>query len=366
MKKKILPLCGLLLAAALFGACQKQPSTSAAVETSAREESDIHTIFDKVVKGTVIDETAPLYDITAEYTLEGYDIVNAVMTEEYCLAVLYRGEADCKIVNYDFTTGKKVNTVLLSEKLTEEARLVSTSDFMYLVDGATLYVPNLEAGKYTVIATEEDWQNFFVSAGGDSLYFDKKGSAVIYRYIFETGNTVEVFDASEYAPEITLKSVSADDITMLVSYNEGKKYARVVPENQTWEDVKMAEDMIYENGVALYAESGQQVIDIYNERKPRLKSSLTLEDSAETDNVFIFGDESRILTMVLNTSDITFRFYDALDGIMVNSLVLSADYDLKDCSFSYDYCALLMDTYAEDGTRHLLIWDIEDVNEIIK
>ena len=208
-----------------------------------------------------------------------------------------------------------------------------------------------------------------INDSGNRIFYTLADDCKVYQYIIETENSSEMYDGVDDAGNIILKSMKNDDSTFMVYVTKDDKsgYAQLSIEMQELEFIKEQCDELYYTGqdYICISEDYGNYVGIYNELKPRLFWKFRLENEEEFKHFEVYDGGPYIFTAQEMTDSTVVRFYNVSEGIMYNSIKLDDNYAIKDESFMGNFKAMCLKTLNKDGRIHILIWDYEDVSDMV-
>lgn len=372
--KKIKWLIPVIMVALLFVGCDSGTKPVDQSQTDDANNNDDPTIFDKIIAGVRLDEETPLYDFTDTVTVEGYDIICSTPYGDNNILVLYSGENDSMVISYDISKGKDKNETEIKETVfSEETVMTLTEDkvpYIYDRKQSVFCVIDVKAEKYEYHELSFTPETMIVTDGGESIFYTVEGDCNVYRYTAETENEVSVYDASDEVYKILLKSMEADDDTLIVriSSDDYIGYARLSIEMQeiTWFEEEMDSITCVGSEYIITRKDLEKSVQVYTELKPRIFQWFVMEDERELDNYVVYPGSPYILTCVESDDSNLLRFYSVSDGIMVNYVYLSDEYTIEKAEYINEAGLLSIQTCTADGGRSIIIWDVEAVDDIIK
>ena len=375
MRRKIFAV--LIIAAVVLSAAgcgnKKTGNSSSSKKTSEKEtETEAPTIFDKIIAGSNVGDEKSLFDITEGLTLDGYVIKDVTAMEEgSAIMALETSETDSKLIEYDVTEGNVVNEYVIDCVLSQTAGINTTaSDVPYVYDDENdiVVVYNYDEEVMDTYELEFDANSFLVSESGNRFFYTLDNDPCIYEYYTETGNSVAIYEPEEDAFEIILENVEDDDDTFMVKLytEEFNGYAKVSAELAEMDKFDDIDGEVYLAGDEYIYSSANyaNTVVIENDLTPRLTTLFAFEDDKELENLSVYKGPY-FFTYVEGLDGTTIRFYNVTSGIMINRIVIPKEYTLTFSDFMSDFETECLFVNDADGNAHVMIWNYQDVSEII-
>lgn len=372
MKRKILSLLMAGFAVIMITSCGRKTEIKFTETESEETISGDITRFNKVIAGTPINEQESLYDCTDILAKEGYHIVTCVAYGDNGLIVLYSGVNDSKLCGYTVSSGMEASQIIF-----EGVRL-SDKSFIYVInsnkiiiydeDNNTYYIVDYEHGKYVEIRPEFTPDSMCIGDNGERMYYTLKNDANIYQYVFETENSVSVYDFGEQYIEADIEyvEINNDKIIVNVRNENGSRYERLSIELQ---ETSVLEEngnkVLYAGEAYIVIPDDESYVYVYNLHKPRVVEKFILDEKEETDNVYMFAGNPYLLTMVNTDEGNVFRFYNVSGGIKNNEITISGEYEILDISYLAIDQTMCFNVINQENEHRILLWDVESVEDVL-
>ncbi len=361
------------MAGILLCGCSNTTSDKPVVPGETTTDIDDATIFDKIINGEQINDTGSLYDCTGTFSMEGYSIVASGYYGEKYILVLYAGEKDSKVVAYQLSDGKEYKTISFDDIVfSKDAYIGYTGDgltYVYDSDNSCFYYLHVKEKKYDLVTIDFNPKSMIVIDGGETILYTVENDCNIYEFIKETANSVSVYDASGETDDVVLKYIEADSDTLIVktTSKEYTGYSSISMEMQEMSPIELTGDDLYYTGQEYIYTSATQPknLAVYNVLRPRVYQIFMLEDRKEKDNLVVFSNGPKVLSMVDEDDATMLRFYNISAGIMENYVSVDGKYTINRISLMSEANNLFIETTDSNGDYHILIWDITDVSEVI-
>lgn len=337
------------------------------------QKDDDYTIFDNVIVGTPINDIESLYDVTDEFAMEGYELVESCPYQENSILVVYSGETDSKVVSYNVSDLKDKYCIEMENvELSSSVELSCiTDEFAYILDSESeqLVYLNVKEESYEIIEMTVTPESIVVMDEGEQFFYTLEDDCNIYQYIKETGNELSVYDATGMLECIEVKYVIPGSNILIVNVtSEGYNgYAQLSLENQELIVMDGVEgELLYNGDNYMYKASGKDsTIIMYNPMTPRLTVEFKLDENAELDNVTLFDNGTHIVSCVDSNNGAVVRFYDINAGIMENFIIIPDEYSILSLEYYAEKHNVLIHTQHEDKYK-ILVWNTEIIENIIK
>lgn len=372
MKRKIISLIMAGFAVLMTTACGRKTEIKFTETESEEAISGDITRFNKVIAGTPINEQESLYDCTDILVKEGYHIVTCVTYGDNGLIVLYSGVNDSKLCGYTVSSGVEVSQIIF------EGASISDSSHIYVINSKniviydeehnTYYITDYEYGKYTEIRPDFTPDSMCIADNGERMYYTLKNDANIYQYVFETGNSVSVYDFGEQYNEADIEyvEINNDKIIVNVKNENGSRYERLSVELQ---ETSVLEEngnkVLYAGEAYIVIPDDESYVYVYNLHKPRVVEKFILDEKEETDNVYMFAGNPYLLTMVNTDEGNIFRFYNVSGGIKNNEITIPDEYEVLDISYLAIDQTMCFNVINQKNEHRILLWDVESVGDIL-
>ena len=341
--------------------------------TQTDQKEDDYTIFDNVIVGDAINDIESLYDVTNEFVMEGYEIVESCPYQENNLLVVYSSKTDSCVVSYNISDLRdKYHIEMEDLQLSSESEInCITDEFAYILDveGKQLVYLDIKDESYEVVEMDDIPESIVVMDEGEQFFYTLEDDCNVYQHIKASGNELSVYDATGMLESIEVKYVIPGSNTLIVNVvsESYSGYAQLSLENQELIVMDGVEgELLYSGENYMYKASGKDsTIIMYNPMTPRLTVEFRLDENVELDNLTMFDNGSHVISCIDSDKGTGVRFYDVNAGIMENFIVIPSEYNVLSLEYYAKTHNVLIHTQNGDDYK-ILIWNTEIIENIIK
>lgn len=371
MKRKLLMVLMLGFATFMLTSCGKKNEIKFTETVDEETVSGDITRFEKIIAGTPINKIESLFDCMEVFAKDGYHIVTGVAYGDNGILVLYSGVNDSKLCGFTVSSGKEASQLTFDGvNISEKSAIFVTKSkniIIYDEEHNTYYCVDYEAGKYKEVRPDFVPESFCIADNGERIYYTLKNDCNIYQFVFETGNSVSVYEfGEEYIKvEVEYVEVNNDKIIVRASTEDGIRYERLSIELQEGNVLDTSGSRVLYAGEAyIVIPEDENYVYVYNIHKPRVVEKFVLDINEETKRIYMFAGNPFILTMVNTDEGNVCRFYNVSGGVKSNEIMIPPEYEITDVSYlSIDHtvCFNIRNQKNETG---FLLWDVEAVEDI--
>lgn len=372
MKRKIVLLMMAVLAVLLTTSCGKKTEIKFTEKESEETLSGDITRFDKVIVGNPVNKQESLFDCTDSLAKEGYSIISGIAYGDNGILVLYSGVNDSKLCGFAVSNGAEATQILFEGTVLSDKTSIyvtnSKNIILYDEENNTFYRVDYEHVNYTDTKLDFSPESMCIADNGERMYYTLENDCNIYQYVFETGNSISVYDFGDQYSEVNIEYVEINNDKIIVRVmNEGSsKYVRLSIELQ---ETSVLDDkgnkVMYAGEAYIVIPDDEAYVYVYNFYKPRVVEKFILDEKEETDNILMFAGNPYLLTMVNKDEGNVFRFYNVSGGIKSNEITIPEEYSILDITYLSIDQTMCFNVKNQENEHRILLWDVESVEDIL-